>query len=131
MLGQRHVGKRKMRMPDSWELGDSRSIFPVNSCSNSVTIQLMAIDITEADILAEVIAPGQPGLPPAFAQSILELAFTDQAKSRMDELAEKNSQGAATGDERDEMGKYMRVGNFINLMQAKARRSLSDSVGNG
>ena len=95
------------------------------SCYNTC----MATDITEADILSEVVAPDQPGIPPNFARSILELAFTDQAKTRMDELAEKNRQGSVTEHERAEMEKYMRVGNFINLMQAKARRSLRESGG--
>jgi len=84
----------------------------------------MAQDISEADILSEVVAPDQPGLPPESARSILELAFTDQAKQRMDELAEKNRQGTVTDAEQAEMEKYLRVRNFINLMQAKARRSL-------
>ena len=88
----------------------------------------MAQDISEADILSEVIAPDQPGLPPESARSILELAFSEQARQRMDELAEKNRQGTVIEGERVEMEKYLRVGNFINLMQAKARRSLRESA---
>ena len=80
--------------------------------------------ISEADILSEVVAPDQPGLPPDAARSLLELRFSDKANSRMDELAEKNRQDTITASERAEMESYMRVGNFLNIMQAKARLSL-------
>ena len=45
----------------------------------------------------------------------------------MNELAEKNRQGALTGSERALLDKYLRVGSFLNLMQAKARLSLTSS----
>ena len=39
--------------------------------------------ITEADILAHVISPDQPGLPPESARAILELKFDQSAQERM------------------------------------------------
>ena len=48
-------------------------------------------------------------------------SFDPSALSRLNELAEKNRQGTLTESERQEMDKYLRVGNFLNLMQAKAR----------
>jgi uncharacterized protein YnzC (UPF0291/DUF896 family) len=80
--------------------------------------------ITEADILAHVIAPDQPGLPPESARAILELKFDQTAIERMNDLAEKNRVGALSEAERMEMEKYLRVGQFLNLLQAKARVSL-------
>jgi uncharacterized protein YnzC (UPF0291/DUF896 family) len=80
--------------------------------------------ISEVDILAEVVAPDQPGLTPASARALLELRFNDRATHRMNELAEKNRKGEITESERSEMDKYIRVGAFLNLMQAKARLSL-------
>jgi len=80
--------------------------------------------ITEADILSQVVAPDQADLPPEFARSILNLKFSQAALDRMKELAGKNNQGLLTEAERAEMEKYMRVGNFLDLMQAKARLSL-------
>ena len=80
--------------------------------------------ITEADIMAHVIAPGQPGLPPESARAILELKFDQTALERMHDLAEKNRVGALSEAERMEMEKYLRVGQFLNLLQAKARVSL-------
>jgi len=88
-------------------------------------------EITEADILGELIAPDQPTLPEASAKSILSLRFNQQAIDRMNELAEKNRSGDLKNDERELLAKYQRVGNFINLLQAKARLSLGHSSNGG
>ena len=80
--------------------------------------------ITEADILAHVIAPDQPDLPPESARAILELKFDQTAVERMNGLAEKNRADTLSEAERVEMEKYLRVGQFLNLLQAKARVSL-------
>jgi hypothetical protein len=80
--------------------------------------------ITEADILAHVISPDQPGLPPESARAILELKFDQTARERMNDLAEKNRAGTLSEAERMEVEKYLRVGQFLNLLQAKARVSL-------
>jgi hypothetical protein len=86
--------------------------------------ELTSHPITEADILARVIAPDQSGLPPESARAILELKFDQTAIERMADLAEKNCAGTLSEDERIEMEKYLRVGQFLNLLQAKARVSL-------
>ena len=46
----------------------------------------------------------------------------------MNELANKNRQGTLTDAERTEMEQYLGVGNFLNLMQAKARLSLAPAL---
>ena len=80
--------------------------------------------ITEAHILEQVIMPEKPDLPPELARAILGLRFGPPAVSRMSDLAERSRQGTLTDAEREEMDKYLRVGNFLNLMQAKARLSI-------
>jgi hypothetical protein len=82
-------------------------------------------EITEADILSEIIAPDQPTLPEASARSILNLRFNQNAIDRMNDLAEKNRRGQLQESERTLLEKYQRVGNFLNLLQAKARLSLA------
>ena len=80
--------------------------------------------ITESEILAEAIAVDRGDLPAEVAESVLKWKFTDRAVSRINELAERNNQGRITDAERDELERYLRVGSFINLIQAKARLSL-------
>jgi hypothetical protein len=83
-----------------------------------------ALTITEADILSEIIVPDQPGMRPEFAQCLLELHFTEKANRRIRRLLEKNNKGTISAAERAVLDKYIRVGQFLDLMQAKARISL-------
>ncbi len=77
--------------------------------------------LTEAHILEQVVMSDHSGMSPESARAVLDLRFDSPALSRMNELAEKNRQGTLSDTERQEMDKYLRVGNFLNLMQAKAR----------
>lgn len=83
--------------------------------------------ITEADILSEVVAPNQPGIIPEFARAILDLHFTDKANKRTRKLLDKHNEGTIDEAERAELDKYLRVGQFLDLMQAKARLSVEQS----
>jgi hypothetical protein len=85
--------------------------------------------ITEADILSEVVSPDRPGISPEFARSILELRFSDRANKRIRQLLDKNNKGTITEAERAELDKFLRVGQFLDLMQAKASLSLQQSSG--
>jgi hypothetical protein len=81
--------------------------------------------LTEAHILEHVVMSDHAGMSPESAKAILDLRFDLPALGRMNELAEKNRQGTLTDSERQEMDSYVRVGNFLNLMQAKARLVIS------
>ena len=83
--------------------------------------------ITEAEILAQVVSPEEPDLPPEVASAILRLAFGGTALTKMRELVEKNNRGLLDAAEQAAMEKYLRVGQFLDLMQAKARLSLRHS----
>jgi uncharacterized protein YnzC (UPF0291/DUF896 family) len=83
--------------------------------------------LTEADILNEVVEPSQPDLPKELAQAIVHLRFHGKAIARLNELAEKNRQGSITTEERADLEKYLRVGNFLNLLRAKALASLRET----
>ena len=83
--------------------------------------------VTEAQILERVVMPDEPNLSPEAARAILGLGFDQPAVKRMNELADKNGIGTLTHAERHEMETYLRVGNFLNLLQAKARLSLAQS----
>ena len=85
--------------------------------------------ITEADILSEVVSPDRPGISPEFARSILELRFSDKANERIRQLLDKNNKGTIDEAERAELDKFLRVGQFLDLMQAKADLSLQQSSG--
>ena len=83
-----------------------------------------ASTITEADILAEIIAPNRPGFGPELAQSILALKFSKSATTKIRGLLRKTNRGTVSAAERLALEKYLRVGQFLDLLQAKARVSL-------
>lgn len=80
--------------------------------------------LTEADILAEVVAPDEPSLSREFARAVLSVRFNDAATNRIRELLQKNNAGTIASAEKADLEKYLRVGQFLDLMQAKARLSL-------
>jgi hypothetical protein len=81
---------------------------------------------TESEILEQVIDPTTSGMAPEAAKALLELHFTDEAVVRINALAEKNRQGTMSPAERALLERYQRVGNFLNLIHAKARCSLAE-----
>ena len=83
--------------------------------------------VTEADILAEIIAPDKPGLDPDTARAVLRLQFNNHARERIRQLLDANNRGKISDAEHAELQKYLRVGQFIDLMQAKARLSFPES----
>jgi hypothetical protein len=80
--------------------------------------------LTEADILAEVVAPGEPTLPQQMARAVLTVRFSESAAETIRDLLQKNNAGTITAEEKADLEKYLRVGQFIDLLQAKARQSL-------
>ena len=86
-------------------------------------------NVSEADILAEVVGPNHGGLDPRTAKVLLGMRFSEQATRRIRRLLARNQQGTITSKERAALDKYLRVGQFLDLLQAKARLSLDQHAG--
>ena len=80
--------------------------------------------LTEADILGEVVAPYEPTMPDGFARAVLAVRFNESAQTRIREFLEKKNAGSITPTESANLDRYLHVGQFLDLMQAKARLSL-------
>ena len=74
--------------------------------------------------MTEVVEPNRPTLSPQLAEELLSLHFNDQATERIRELLQKNNAGTITTAEKSTLEKSLRVGEFLDLMQAKARLTL-------
>jgi hypothetical protein len=83
--------------------------------------------ITEADILDDLLAATQGDLTPEAARSVLALKFSLRTTRRIRQLLQKNNRGTIRADEQATLEKYLRVGQFLDLWQAKARLSLRQS----
>lgn len=81
--------------------------------------------ITERDILERVMSDGNGALSPAAARSLLTLKFPAGDTRRIRSLLRKNNAGTITAEERLALEKYLRVGQFLDLLHAKARVSLA------
>jgi hypothetical protein len=84
-----------------------------------------SLNATESDILSEVIAAHRGDLSPEVARSVLKWKFKAVAVRRINQLAVRNRTGTITDADREQLQRYLRVGSLVNLIQAKARLSLS------
>jgi hypothetical protein len=83
---------------------------------------------TESEILEQVVEPDATGMSPEAAKALLRFQFNAAAVARMNALAEKNRRGTIAPSERDLLERYLRVGNFLNLVHAKARCALAEAA---
>jgi hypothetical protein len=83
-----------------------------------------SVSLSEADILDELVQPHRSTLSARVAEELLSLNFSDSAKDTIRELLQKNNAGTIADVEKDTLENYLRVGEFVDLLQAKARVSL-------
>jgi hypothetical protein len=62
---------------------------------------------------------------PEVAGKLVQLRSDPQLQARIDELADRCTEGTLSEDERNEYETYVRVGKLIAILQAKARRFLT------
>jgi hypothetical protein len=80
--------------------------------------------ITENDILAEVVAPRKADLTAAAARGLLALKFDRQTTQKIRNLLRQNNAGTISAADRLTLEKYLRVGQLLDLLHAKARLTL-------
>jgi hypothetical protein len=97
--------------------------FPHGLSSYNVLMSIAAPH-DELSILRRVIDPEKGNLSKAAAEAIMRLDLDPRDRIRMQELLDKNRDGALTTDEDEELENYCRVGRFLDLMRSKARHSL-------
>jgi hypothetical protein len=87
----------------------------------------MDASYSEVAILSRVLHNDQTPLGPEAAKALLALDFPPEDQQRMRALSDKLSAGKMTSDERAEMQSYTRVTQILAVLQARARRVLSDT----
>ncbi len=83
--------------------------------------------LSDADILDRMIRPGQADMLPEAAHALLRLKFDAEATTAIKRLLKANASGKITPDDRLLLDRYLRVGQLIDLIQAKARLALSQA----
>jgi hypothetical protein len=79
---------------------------------------------TTTQILDDVIHPIEPSFTPELARLLLTLRLSDAAQQRIRELLGRNNAGTLDAADRAVLDNYLLVGQFLDLLQAKARASL-------
>jgi hypothetical protein len=80
------------------------------------------------DYVDRMLEPVSTCLTKEVAGRLIRLQADPQVQARIDELADRCTEGALNEEERAEYETYVRVGNLIALLQAKARRLLATSI---
>lgn len=75
-------------------------------------------------ILNRLIDPERDDLSIEAAQSLVRLDFPQPDHARMEQLSARAADGTLSADERDELEEYLRVADFLAVIQSKARRSI-------
>jgi hypothetical protein len=86
-------------------------------------------EFADASILEDLIATEDTAFSRTFAQALLGLKFQARQAKEIDRLLARNNAGTITDKQRARLDAYVRVGNFLSLLQAKARGSLTAKAG--
>jgi len=86
---------------------------------------------TDSDILQSLVFPFDEDLDPQAAQSLLQIRFDPKSTKRINQLLQKNQRGRISAEERILLEKFVRMGKFIDVLQAKARRALKKAGHSG
>jgi hypothetical protein len=81
--------------------------------------------VTESEILERIIASTGSDLSNRTARSWLEMQFPARDTAKIRRLLKKNNSGAITTTERKVLKNYLRIGQFLDLLHAKARLALA------
>lgn len=79
-------------------------------------------------VLDELLEPIGACLTPEVAERLAQLVAPESVQARMQELARKSAEGALSDPEREEYEAFVSAGNFIAILQSKARRLLRDRL---
>ncbi len=79
-------------------------------------------------ILDKVLGPVGNHMPLEFARYLVDLRATPDVQARVDELADRCTEGLLTDAERDEYERYLQANFLIGALQRQARRVLANGA---
>lgn len=78
-------------------------------------------------VLQRLMRPLSGKLSAELAHALLELRADEELQRRYDELAEKNTEGQLTAEERTELERLVEANDFVGALMAEARLRLERS----
>jgi hypothetical protein len=82
---------------------------------------------SEASVLDRILNPVSRCLTPDVARALVALRVDAETQTRIDELADKCTEGRLSPEERAEYADYISAINFVTILQSKARVLLTGS----
>lgn len=79
----------------------------------------------QSAIINEMLEPLTAALTPETAQLMANLKAKPSVERRVNALAEKCNEGTLSEAEQSEYEAYVRIGNVINILKARAKQTLS------
>ncbi len=89
----------------------------------------MKTEVRPAALLSGIVEPLSRGLTPASARDLLAVQPDQRVRRRLARLARKCDEGTLTPEERAEYQVYVDVGDFVALLQVRARRVIARQTG--
>ena len=83
---------------------------------------------TQEAILDEMLEPLVEALTPETAKALSQLQPKPAVQARVDQLAAKCNEGDLSTEEQAEYENYVRVGNLLALIKAKAKQIIAESA---
>lgn len=80
--------------------------------------------MSTATLLDRIFEPFAAAMTPETAARLVSMRADEDVQRRIDELADKCTEGQLTEEEREEYDTYIRAIDFISIMQSKARQVL-------
>lgn len=80
-------------------------------------------------LLDRLLEPVRESLTPEAARALLDIRADAQTQAHIEDLADKNSAGTISGEERSEYAALVTALDVIGILQAKARTVLLSSHG--
>ena len=77
-----------------------------------------------ASYLDRMLEPVSDCLTPEVARRLAQMRADPELQARIDDLADRCTEGTLTAEEKLEYETYVRAGNLIAILQAKARKLL-------
>ena len=77
-----------------------------------------------ATYLDRMLEPVSDCLTPEVARRLAQMRADQELQARIDDLADRCTEGTLTAEEKLEYETYVRAGNLIGILQAKARKLL-------
>jgi len=85
---------------------------------------------SETEVLAKLMRPLSRSLSADLARALLSLRADEETQARYDELADRNTRGALSRDEAQELEAIVRANTFLGILKAQAQATLKPSSPN-